>query len=202
MPPGSRTSGGSAPSGGAVVLPGEWEPVGADEVEHLHRRLGRARPDDLEADPLDALERLSPGDEGREDEVAERPVVEQQRAQRVAVDRDVAQRLRHDRGHEDGLPGEKVQLAEKARGAVADDLVAGRVEDRHLALADGDERIGRVADPVQHVADGRGPLLAQSARVSPAARRTARGSGERSFGERNPALSVRVERGPPELLHA
>ena len=74
-------------------------------------------------------------------EVAERAVLEQERAQRVAVDRDVAQRLRDDRGQEDGLPGEQVHLAEEARGAVADDLVAGRVEDRHLALEDRDERI-------------------------------------------------------------
>ena len=136
------------------LLPGEREPVGAGEVEHPHRRLGRTRPDDLEADPLDALERLPAGDEGREDEVAERSVVEQERAQRVAVDRDVAERLCHDRGQEDGLPREEVQLAEEAGGAVADDLVAGRIEDRHLALADGDERIGRISDPEQHVADG------------------------------------------------
>ena len=47
----------------------------------------------------------------------------------------------------------QVQLAEEAGGAVADDLVAGRIEDRHLALADGDERIGGISDPVQHVAD-------------------------------------------------
>jgi hypothetical protein len=57
-------------------VPGEGEPVGASEVEHLHRHLGRARPDDFEADPFDALERLPAGDEGREDEVAERSVVE------------------------------------------------------------------------------------------------------------------------------
>jgi len=118
------------------------------------------RPDDLEADPLDALERLPAGDEGREDDVAERSVVEQERAQRVAVDRDVAERLRHDRGQEDRLPGEQVQLAEEAGGAVSDDLVAGRIEDRHLALTDGDERIDRISDAVQHVAKGRRPLFA------------------------------------------
>ena len=110
---------------------------------------------------MDALERLPAGDEGREDEVAERSVVEQERAQRVAVDCDVAQRLRHDRGQEDGLPGEEVQLAEEAGGAVADDLVAGRVEDRDLALADRDERIDGISDPEQHVADGCRPLLAR-----------------------------------------
>src|SRR5207342_3580574 len=45
------------------LVPGEGEPVGAGEVEHLHRRRGGVRPDDLEADPLDLLERLPPGDE-------------------------------------------------------------------------------------------------------------------------------------------
>src|SRR5207244_13428356 len=92
------------------LVPGEGESVGAGEVEHLHRRLGRARPDDLEADPLHALERLPAGDEGREDEVAERSVVEQERAQRVAVDCDVAERLCRNRGQEDRLPGNQVQL--------------------------------------------------------------------------------------------
>ena len=143
------------------LVPGKREPVGADEVEHLHGGFRRARPDDLDADALDALERLPPSDEGREDEVAERSVVEQQCAQRLAIDRDVAQRFGHDRRHEHGLSRQEVQFAEKARGAVADDLVAGRVKDRHLALTDGDERIRAVADPVQHVADGGRPLLAQ-----------------------------------------
>jgi hypothetical protein len=110
---------------------------------------------------LDALERLSSSDKSREDEIAERTIVEQQCAQRVAVDRDVAQRLGHDRRHEHGLPGQEIQFAEKARGAVADDLVARRVQDRHLALTDRDERIRVIADPVQHVADARGQLLAQ-----------------------------------------
>jgi hypothetical protein len=121
----------------------------------------RARPDDLDADALDALERFPPSDEGREDKVAERSVVEQECAQRLAVDRDVAQRFGHDRRHEHGLSRQEVQLAEKARGAVADDLVAGRVKDGHLALTDGDERIRAVADLVQHVADRCRPLLAQ-----------------------------------------
>jgi hypothetical protein len=41
---------------------------------------------------------------------------------------------------------------------VADDLVARRIEDRRLALADRDERIGLVADLEEDVAD-RGRLL-------------------------------------------
>ena len=177
------------------LVPGEREPVGAGEVEHLHRRLGRARSDDLEADPLDALERLPAGDEGREDEVAERSVVEQECAQRVAVDRDVAQRLGHDRGQEDGLPGEEVQLAEEAGGAVADDLVAGRIEDRDLALTDGDERIGRISDAEQHVADGCAPLFARRGECRQLRGGERRGWRELPSGERSRALSVCGERG-------
>jgi hypothetical protein len=44
---------------------------------------------------------------------------------------------------------------------VADDLVAGRIEDRDLALTEGDERIDRISDPEQHVANGRCPLFAR-----------------------------------------
>ena len=147
-------------------MPREGETVGACEVEHPHRRLRRPRADDLEADALDALQRLPPGDEGREDEVAERSVVEQDRAQRVAVDRDVAKRLRHDRGQEDGLAGEEIQLAQETGGAVAHELVAGRIEDRNLALQDGDERIGRVSYPEENITDG-------AVRSSPSAARVA-----------------------------
>ena len=96
--------------------------------------------------PCDVLQRLAPRDERREQEVAERPVVEQERPQRVAVDGDVAQRLRGDRGQEDRLPGQEVQLAEEVGRSVPHDLVAGRVEDRDLALDDRDERIAPVAD--------------------------------------------------------
>src|SRR5205085_720142 len=59
------------------------------------------------------------------------------------------------------LAREKVQLAEKARGAVANDLVAGRVDDRNLTLLDCDERIARIADAVQHITDARRALLTQ-----------------------------------------
>ena len=99
----------------------------------------------------------------------ERPVLEQQRPQRVAIDGDVAQRLRDDRGQEDGLPGEEVHLAEEARRAVADDLVAGRVEDRDLALDDRDEGVALVADAEQHVADAARCAPRRAARASPAA---------------------------------
>ena len=110
--------------------------------------------------PWTLLQRFAALDEGGEQQVGERAVLEEQRAQRFAVDRDVAHRLGHDRGEEDRLPGEQVHLAEEAGGAVADDLVPGGVEDRRLALDDRDERVGRVADLEEHLADLRGPLLA------------------------------------------
>ena len=66
------------------------------EVEHPHRRGGRVRADDLQPEPCDRLQRLAPRDEGGQDEVAQRPVLEQQRAHHVPVDRDVAQGLRDD----------------------------------------------------------------------------------------------------------
>ena len=44
---------------------------------------------------------------------------------------------------------------------MADDLVAGGIEDRDLALEDRDERIARVADPEEHVADLGRALLAE-----------------------------------------
>ena len=105
--------------------------------------FGRVRADDLDADPLDPLERFAPGDEGRQHEVAERAVLVQQRSQRFAVDGDVMQRLDDDRGDEHRLPGKQVQLAEEAGRPVADDLVAASIEDRDLALDDRDERVAR-----------------------------------------------------------
>jgi energy-coupling factor transporter ATP-binding protein EcfA2 len=80
--------------------------------------------------------------------------------QGVAIDGDVAQRLGGDGGEEDGLPGEQVHLAEEPGGAVADDLAAAAVEYRGLALEDGDQRVGRVADLEQLLADRGGALLA------------------------------------------
>ena len=96
------------------------EPVRAREIEHPHRRLGAVRADDLEADPLHALQRLAAGDERGEEQVAERAVLVEERAQRAALDRDVPQRLGHERVDEDRLPRQEVQLAEEARGAVPD----------------------------------------------------------------------------------
>ena len=119
------------------------------------------RADDLDADALDLLQRFASGNEGREHEVAERSVLEQQRSQHVAVDGDVTQRLGDDRRKEGRLPGQEVQLAQELRCPVADDLVAGRVHDRHLALDDRDERIAPIADAVQHVADVRRALLTE-----------------------------------------
>ena len=116
--------------------------------------------DHLGPDPLKSLKRLAPGHERREQQVAQRPVVEEERPQLITVDRDVAQGLRDNRGEEDGLARQQVHLAEEARGAVPDDLVARRVEYRDLALDDRDERIPAVAHAEEHVPDGRGQLLA------------------------------------------
>ena len=80
--------------------------------------------------PWTCLQCLAPGDEGREHEVAERPVLKQKRPQRLAVDGDIAQGLGDDRGDEHGLPGQEIEFAEKAGRPVADDLVARRVVDR------------------------------------------------------------------------
>jgi hypothetical protein len=108
---------------------------------------------------LPALQQFAALHECAQQHVGEHPVLEEQPAQRFAVDRDVAERLGDHRGEEDGLPGEQVHLAEEPGGAMADDLVARRVEDRHLALADRDERVGLVADLEENVADGRRFLL-------------------------------------------
>jgi hypothetical protein len=107
-----------------------------------------------------ALERLAAGDEARQQQVAERRVVEQQRTQLLAIDGDVAHRLGDDRGQVHGLAGHQVQLAEEVRSAVACDLAARGVEDRGLALDDRDQRIAPVANAEQNVADSRGALLA------------------------------------------
>ena len=105
-------------------------------------------------------------------QIAERAVVEQQRAQRLAVDRDVAHRLRSTTAVRYTVwPDSRFSSPRNPGGAVAHDLVAGGVQDRHLALDDRDERIALVADPEEHVADGRGALLAVLARASPAATR-------------------------------
>ena len=124
----------------------------------MSRGLGRA--DDLDPDPLALLEQLAPLDERGEEQVGERAVLEEQPPEDFAIDRDIAHRLGHDRREEDGLPGEQVHLPEEARGAVADDLLAGGVGHRDLALDDRDERVALIADLEERLADLGGPLLA------------------------------------------
>jgi hypothetical protein len=144
-----------------LVVPGERQPVAPCKIDHPHRRLGRARADDLEADAVRPLQELSPRHERREHEVAERLVFEQQQAERVAVDCEVAQRLRDDGVDEDRLSREEVDLAEEPGGAVADELIAGGVEDRHLALEYRDERVAAITHLVEHVADVRSAFLSK-----------------------------------------
>ena len=109
---------------------------------------------------MHALQRLTAVDEGRKKQVAERAVLVQQRAQRGALDCDVPQRLRHERVDEHRLPGQEVQLTEESRGTVPHEVVAGRVDDRHLAFQDRDERIGAIPDPIQQLTHRRRALLA------------------------------------------
>ena len=142
------------------IFPRVREPVRARKLEHPHRWLGAVRADDLEADPLHALQRLAAGDEGGEDEVAERAVLVEERPQRGALDRDVPQRLGHERVDEDRLPRQEAQLPEEARGAMPDQHVPGSVDDRDLPFEDCNERVGPIADPVQQFTDRRRALLA------------------------------------------
>ena len=142
------------------IAPGGGNAVVAGEVEHPHRRLRRLRTDDLHADPLHRLQGLAAGDERRQEQIAERAILEQQRTQDVALDSDVPERLRDRRRHEHRLPREQVHLAEEARRPMPDDLVAGGVNDRHLPVENGDERVAAIADAVEDIADVSAAFLA------------------------------------------
>ena len=140
--------------------PGVGKSQAPGELEQATRLARFARTDDLDSDPLALLEKLAPLDEGGKEQVRQRAILEEQPPEDFAIDRDVAHRLGHDRGEEDSLSREEVHLPEEARGAVADDLPAGGVDHRDLALDDRDERIALVADLEQRLADLGGPLLA------------------------------------------
>src|SRR4029079_4934290 len=99
---------------------------------------------------LHLLERLAPGDERRQEQLAERAVLEKERTQRVAVNRYVPQRFCGDSCEEHGLTGEEVQLADELRRTVPDDLVVRGVENRHLTLHDRDERASTLARATTH----------------------------------------------------
>jgi hypothetical protein len=94
-------------------------------------------------------------------EVGQPRVLEQQRSEGVGVNRDVAHGLGRRRRDQDGLSREQIQLAQKARASVADDLGAGSIDDRDLALDDRDERNAPVADAIQRLPSVRGPLFPQ-----------------------------------------
>ena len=144
----------------ARVQPVRGQPVAAGEIDHPPRRVGRLRPDDVHADARAALQPLAARDERREQQVAERAVLEQQRLELLALDGDVAHRLGHDGRQVDGLAGQQVRLAEEAGRAVTDDLSSRGVEDGGLALDDRDQRIAAVTDREEDVADLRAALLA------------------------------------------
>src|SRR6185437_2643738 len=61
------------------LLPGVRQPVGACKLEHAHRRLRTTRTDDLQAYPVHALQRLAPGDERGEEQIAEQAVLVEER---------------------------------------------------------------------------------------------------------------------------
>ena len=147
------------------------------------------RSDDLETEPRDRLERLAPRDERREQQVAERPVVEQQLPQRVPVDGDVAQGLRDFCGQEGALPRQQVQLAEEVRPSLPHDLVAGAVQQRDLALENRDERVVIVAhleEDIPHVGGALFPTLADLCEL--------RGRERRAFGDPQWAWFVHRQR--------
>jgi hypothetical protein len=93
-------------------------------------------------------------------QIGERPVLGKQAVYLFALDRDVAHRLRHHAVDEDGLPRHQVDLRQEAAGTLAGDLVPCAVEDRRLALEDGDEWVARVTDPEEVLALLRRALLA------------------------------------------
>ena len=137
------------------------EALAAGEIEQAPGVRRVMRSDDLDPDPLLALQPFAPLDEGGEQQIGERAVLEKQLPQHFPLDCDVAQGLGDDGGEEDGLAGEQVHLAEEAGGAVADDLATGGIGDRHLTLIDRDERVAGVADLEELLADLGGSHLAK-----------------------------------------
>jgi hypothetical protein len=85
------------------LIPGEWQTVAASELQQPQGRGRGARSEDLEAEVSDLLHRLPPRDERRQQQIAERPIIEQQRAQRLPLHRDVPQRLRGGCSYEQAL---------------------------------------------------------------------------------------------------
>ena len=108
---------------------------------------------------MHALQRLAPRDEGGQEQIAERAVLVEEQAQGAALDRDVTKRLEHERADENRLTREEVQFSEEAGGALPDDLIPGRVDDRDLSFEDRNERIRPIADPVEQLTGGRRALL-------------------------------------------
>ncbi|HSO99349.1 MAG TPA: hypothetical protein VLP43_10390 [Solirubrobacteraceae bacterium] len=155
------------------VVPGVGQPVTPREVDHRPGGDGRARSDDLDPQSIQPLQQLPPGHERRQQQVAETPILVEQRPEPLAVDRDVAHRVRDHGGEVHGLAGEEIDLAKEAGGTVASDLVPLGIEDRRLAFANGDEGIPAIADSEQHLAHA-------PSRSSPSAASVSSCSGESS----------------------
>ena len=174
-PSGKRTRGILSGSSQAIRAPAAFvSAVSTQSTQVWGRRARRAPLDELarprrvpraiDLDPgaLALLKELAPAVERREQDLGERAVLVHELPQVLALDRDVAHRGDRDPGQERGLAGHQAQLAEEARGVVADDLVAVGVLDRGLALEDRDERVALVADLEQDLAGlGRALLAAR-----------------------------------------
>ena len=62
-----------AAAGRRAVVPGVGDAVGVEELDRPDRRLRGVRADNLDADSVNLLQGLPPGDEGGEEDVASGP---------------------------------------------------------------------------------------------------------------------------------
>jgi len=142
------------------IAPRVRQPRPFGELDELPRRRRRAWPDHLDPDALEALNRLAAAHEGRQQQIGQWAVLDQQGTQSLAFDRDVAHRLGDHSREKDGLARQQADLAEEAGGAVTDDLLPRGVLHGRLTFENGDERIAHVADLEQRLPDRRCALLA------------------------------------------
>jgi hypothetical protein len=130
------------------------------EIEQPTSVRGVARAHDLKPYALKLLEQFTALDEGAQNQVRQRRILEQELPEHFPIDLDVAHRLGHNGREEHGLAGEQVDLAEEPGGSMAHDLLARPVHHRRLTLDDRDERIRAVADLIESLSHLGAPLLA------------------------------------------
>ena len=137
------------------------EAVPRGELEQAPRVRRVARPDDPRADALADQQRPA-AEERPEDDVAERRLGRDHRAEPGKRDDQSTTRRAGDAGEEGRLPRDRVELAEEAARAVLDDhtLVGapGVVDDRDPAFEDDDEVDRRIAGTEQDLAGRERPL--------------------------------------------